>query len=800
MISPRWKKVLRDVGLSKSRTFLVVMSIAVGVFAVGTVLSTSDVLSREMDRNWKASNPQQGRIDASGFQQSFVNAVRALPEIEDAEGGSSVFTRARFGDDFKFIDVKAIPDFNDVRINRFDTVSGERVPPKREILLERNSLAFLNVEEGDEVIVQINNKDFKLRVAGVVRSPQEIGSVFMQNATGFVTYDTWEWMGLGRQFNTLNIRVADRQTDRQHIQDALDDIKKRAEREGIDVFETRIPDNVGRHPAAQSVEGILLIMTIIGAASLVMSGFLVINTVSAVLAQQVRQIGMMKAVGGRTSQLARMYLGMVLIYGALSLFVALPLGVLGARAFTNFLGRDLLNLEITSYAPPTFVSAIQVGIGLIAPIVAALMPILSGARKTVYEAINDYGISGTQRRKETASGRFSVGAIFRKIIAVSRPMAISIRNTFRRKARLALTLMTLILGGAIFIGVLSVRESLSKTLDVALAYWNYDVDVNLSNPVPAEQIERVALTVPSVVKAEAWTFAAMRRLYDDRTEGPTFFAIAPPADTEMLKPIVLTGRWLTNDDTDAIVVNTEMLKSYKDIEVGDTINVKMNGSIRASFKVVGIVQGVLTGPFGYVNRSHLVKVGQYGNKYGYLTLVTDKHDAQTQQQVMKDVEEIFKRNGIGVSNTSATTTVRQAIMSQFDIIIYMLMAMAILLAVVGGLGLAGTMSINVLERTREIGVMRAIGASNDAIRRIVVVEGILIGAISWVVGAILAAPIGYAISQLLGGVLEFEVFYVFSYVALLIWLALVIGIAAVASMLPAWHASRLTVREVLAYQ
>jgi putative ABC transport system permease protein len=124
-----------------------------------------------------------------------------------------------------------------------------------------------------------------------------------------------------------------------------------------------------------------------------------------------------------------------------------------------------------------------------------------------------------------------------------------------------------------------------------------------------------------------------------------------------------------------------------------------------------------------------------------------------------------------------------------------------LLAVIGGLGLMGTMSINVLERTREIGVMRAIGASNRSVRRIFVVEGIIIGVISWLVGAILALPLSQLLGNLVGGLfLNAPLDHNFSINGVVIWLVVVVILSAVASFLPAWNASRLTVQEVLAYE
>jgi putative ABC transport system permease protein len=111
----------------------------------------------------------------------------------------------------------------------------------------------------------------------------------------------------------------------------------------------------------------------------------------------------------------------------------------------------------------------------------------------------------------------------------------------------------------------------------------------------------------------------------------------------------------------------------------------------------------------------------------------------------------------------------------FEVIVVLLLIMAVLLAVIGGLGLMGTMSINVLERTREIGVMRAIGASNASVRQIFIVEGIIIGLLSWAVGASLAYPVSKLLSDAVGRqFLSTPLDYTFSISGVLIWLVVVI--------------------------
>jgi putative ABC transport system permease protein len=113
----------------------------------------------------------------------------------------------------------------------------------------------------------------------------------------------------------------------------------------------------------------------------------------------------------------------------------------------------------------------------------------------------------------------------------------------------------------------------------------------------------------------------------------------------------------------------------------------------------------------------------------------------------------------------------------------------------------GTMSINVLERTREIGVLRAIGASNAGVVQVFILEGTAIGLFSWLLGGVLALPLTRLIGNAIGLlILGTPLTYTFSTGGWLLWLALVVVLSAVASFLPARRAARLTVREVLAYE
>ncbi|MCL5999585.1 MAG: FtsX-like permease family protein [Chloroflexi bacterium] len=790
-MSPRWRKVLHDLWNNKTRTLLVVLSIAVGIYATGTIAGTQVVLSREVTRVYAASHPASATL-TSTFDEDFVKAVRRMPEVADAEGRREVTVRAKVGDELRTLLLIAVPDFDDLRINTFRPQSGAWPPPKREMLLERSALASLRASVGDQIAVELfDGTERSLRVAGLTYDFQSPPPILGGTSYGYIDMDTLEWLGFPRNFNRLNVVVAQDALDQQHIQDVADKIKDRAEKDGRIVTGIRVP-TPGKPALDNAVQSMLLILGVLGALSLLASGFLIVNTISALLAQHVRQIGVMKAVGAHARQIVAMYLGMVLAFGILALGVALPLGMLSAQWLSQF-GARLLNVDIADLSVPAHVIALQAAIGLAVPVLASLYPVLVGTRITVQEAINSYGVSGH-------FGESMVDRAVARVRGLSRPLLLSLRNTFRRKGRLAFTLTTLTLGGAIFVGVFCVRDALLHTLADSQRYWNFNVAIYFSRLHSIEQVRRQALAVPGVLQAEAWGSDSAVRIGTGGTESRSFNVIAPPAGTRLIKPIVLQGRWLRPDDTNALVINTDMFEDHPDLKVGDTVRLKLDERA-GEWQVVGVVRGVLTGRTVYMNYAAYARAARQPGRASSVMVVTDQSEPDAEAQTARALEEHFKRAGLYTSSTSTTSSGRATFEYQFGLLITFLVLMAILLAVVGGLGLMGTMSINVLERIREIGVMRAIGASTGAIMRIILSEGVFIGLLSWLLGAVLALPIGHYLGAAIGTTLLRErLSDTFSLTGAGLWLLVVGVISTLASFLPAWRAARLSVREVLSYE
>jgi putative ABC transport system permease protein len=207
------------------------------------------------------------------------------------------------------------------------------------------------------------------------------------------------------------------------------------------------------------------------------------------------------------------------------------------------------------------------------------------------------------------------------------------------------------------------------------------------------------------------------------------------------------------------------------------------------------------GPTVYVNLPYLASQVGLQEHADWLYIHTARHDAASQLQALQDMDRTLKSQGIRITSSMLLDDLRSTLSALFNAVVMVLMIMAILLSVVGGLGLTGIMGLNVLERSREIGVMRAIGASDHALLKVILVEGILIGLVSWLAGCVLAYPLAQALCNAVGtAMIETPLTFTFSAAGVLIWLALVVALTSAACYLPARNACQITIRETLAYE
>jgi putative ABC transport system permease protein len=439
----------------------------------------------------------------------------------------------------------------------------------------------------------------------------------------------------------------------------------------------------------------------------------------------------------------------------------------------------------------------QVGIGLLLPLLAGVVPVLNGTRITTRKALTDTGMVANVQGQGLTERLL---ARIQRIKPVHRPFLLSVRNTMRHKGRLAQTLFVLIVGTALFISVLSVNSSVDATLEGFMRHHQYDVSMAMARPYRIDQMERTALELSSVESVESWTIDGATRLRADDSESDPFQVYAVPPDTVLIDPQMENGRWLDSTIGNGFVVNSDVLDKEPDISVGDEIRIDISGR-ELNGPVIGIIRTDSQGPAIYMALDDYAYLTRTVGQATHLQVIATSGDPAAQDALKGQLFQHLEAAGFEVSGTQTAQQINTSNELMFTIIVAVLILMALLLAAVGGLGLTTTMSINMLERIREIGVLRAIGASNLSVRKIVLAEGLVIGALSWGIGVLFSLPVSAFLSDQIGlALLKVPLSYQYSLMAAVVWFFALMLIAVAASLGPARDAVRLTIREVLAYE
>ncbi|MHB8127636.1 MAG: ABC transporter permease [Mobilitalea sp.] len=795
MFNSRWRKILRDLTVNKMRTFLVILAIGVGVFGISVVANSYSILLREMDKNYMDTSPASATLCTKSLSDLEMKQIRSLPYIKEAEKREKIVGRVQIGEnDWKDIWLFVINDFNDVRLDTFTSEEGNEVPKTGEILFERKALAFTNAEVGQSINIKLPAGEVtSVELTGSVHAPG-LAPAWMEGfAYGFITPDTFRLLG-GESKNTeLKILVNGDALNKQHIREITYQLKDYLEQEGISVTRIEIP-RPGKHPHYDQMATLLFLMEVFGFIALLLSGVLVANMITSILEQQTRQIGIMKSIGASSFQIAGLYQGMVIVLSLIAILISIPAGIYAGRGYA-WIAAQILNFNINSNKIPFFIFLLELAIGLLVPILASAYPIIRGSRVTVRIAINDYGIN------QVKYGGRTKDAIPKLFNYLPRPLLLTLRNTFRRKGRLIFTLLVMAIGGTGFIVAMNIFASMYNTVDAKMNAFAYDIQVSFDQSHPIEEIENSILSIPEVKEVEAWGGIGAARVYTDKTIGNNFNIIAPPSLTKLLTtPPLYSGRWLEGKDTKAIVLNQRLLSLEPDIKVGDEITLCINQQ-NTQWEVVGISKELIGLPTAYVNLEYLSQLlGEEGYAKNAVISINN-HTSAAQSEVSKQLEQELTEKGLPLSSLIKLADYRKSLEGHLLIIASFLIIMSMLVVIVGGLGLATTISINTFERTREIGMMRAMGASTHSITSIIVTEGVFIGILSWFVSIVLSWPLSRFVSYRFGMIffeapLEFEA----SIQGYVIWFVIVILFAALASFYPSWKASRMPVRDALSYE
>ncbi|MFZ6029101.1 MAG: FtsX-like permease family protein [Chloroflexota bacterium] len=786
-MSVLWHKTGRDLFQNRSRFFTIVFTIGLGVFALGMVVNLYVLLHTEMAAGLQRVNPSHIHLAVpGGIGEVDLQRVLRIQGVTNAEALSMAPIHwKKAGDpDWTTAILIARPDYQEQPMDYIDLDSGAW-PERYTAAVERLTGAYFDLALGESILIRLGQNDAKtLTLNGIAHSVQSTTPRLGGEATFYVTPATLEKLtGVARP-NWLNVQIADFSAER------AEQIARQA-REQVDAPTPAEVTDPAEGQYQGQVQALSVILAVLGSGILGLSTLLIVNVFHAMMTQQVRQIGSMKTIGAATFQIVGIYLNIALCYGLIAVTLGIPLATLAAHKLAGVL-LAFMNLEAPGLQiiPAAWIVQGIAGIGV--PVLAALLPVFDGARISVRQAIQDYGVSAT-------FGRSWYERALVRVQGFSMSWAISLRNLLRRKQRSLLTLVMLLIGGLLFISVMSVKGSFESTLREMVSVFRYDVVINFSSPQKADDVQELAAEIASVAYTEMhWTTEGVFDLGEGNERSLVLRAL--PANTQIYVPKVVSGRWLLPGDGNSLVLNAKIAEEEQ-IRVGDYISLTSTAK-PTRWLVVGLAVDL-------TNRQRTVFVpldafAKANKQKGYATdllVQAGDHTDSIQEQVEKDLSNLFEEKNLFVGSTELANRNITQNLSQFDLITYLLMAMAILAASVGGLGLMGAMSLNVSERMREIGVMRAIGGDSRRIAGIFINEGIALGFLSWLLAAALSPPGSRAFAKAIGSALfGIPLNESLSWTGIGAWLVIVLSLSTLASAWPAVQAARVSVRDSLLYE
>ncbi len=799
MIAPRWRKVMRDAQQARGRLYMMIAALSAGIAGVVVMLSTYYVLTREVPANYRRTHPASAELQlARALPPEAFRVLESVPNVEAVTVAARVRGRLQTGPG-EWIDILLFvqPDLATAKIGTVALQPGGQYPGAREVAIERSALALSKHRVGDLILIEREGHGIdSLRVSGMVHDAGVAPAWQEQTVYAYVSLATMHAIGGTPPLTRVSIRVRDGQTDAHEIERTALDVAKAVARFGIEVDEIRIPPPE-QHPHQAQMNAVIKMLLVFSLLALLLAAMLTSTIVSALLAQQVRSIAIMKAIGARSGQIRAGYLVFVAAIGVGALAIGLPVGLFGGRALLRAIA-ELLNLELASLSLPWSLYIGTAALAVSLPVLLALLPISSAARRSVRDALDDTGVpmdGGRSLALLRLASRLRIRAAW---------LNLALRNVIRRRQRLLFTALLMSFAGAMFLASLNLRSAWLTTVASSASARRYQLEIGVAGDTPIALVRNVLEQLPEVARVEAWRSERasaednggilITTVYPDGAHGRIQARVAPVA-TQLIAHEITHGRWLMSNDSNAVVLNSLALRqTYPTAQVGDTISITI-GDASLHLRLVGISRERLTPAAAYISpRTYLRVAADTATSNAFRIALREPERAD---EAAGAIRTALAEAGIAVGGTVAEARLASAQGGHVYILVVALAVIAGIMSLIGVLGLSSSLGISVVERTKELGVMRAVGATHSAIIRMVLAEGACIAAVSWGMAMLLGVPLSAAVGRVLAAISAQELTLFLAPTAAALWFLLVVGGAVLVSLIPARRATRIHVRDAL---
>lgn len=775
------RKTVRDFGVRRLRSALLLVGIVIGVAGVVAIAYTARNLTVAQQNAYVSASQADIWVGVRRFPPELQTPLREIDNVLAVESRVSDFVQWSNGGPYRDALIFGIHDFEAIQINRPTLVAG-RWPAKGEAVLDVSAQRLQPVRIGDTIALRENVAEPPVyaTISGFTQTPGEADAAILNRATGYApASDVNRWRGDSGD-NQLLFRVSELRRADETQRAILRALDKRGLPRGPATV--RDPQNM---VGAKELGALLLLMSVFSALGVVLCGFLVWNTMSAVMAEEMRQIGILRALGATWTQVLGTYLLPALLVGVAGSALGIGVGVLGGGALAGYLG-GLLGLPLPGFTLAAREVALGVAVGVGVSVGAALVPAWQGTRVRALELLRNYGI-----RADYGAGR--IQRLLARLRGMTAMLAMALRNTWRRRVRSLVTVLVVAVGAAAFIGTQALNASVMGTVNSL--YDTYGADAWISFPsLRPVGFAGELLRDPDIVAAEG---IVRDSAYVTQTQTDLW---GIPADTTLYRYKLVAGRWFAANEPYEVVISSGLARNLG-LRAGDTLTAVVR-TREETYGIVGIVDdestylGSRAAGKLFMTPENANRLRGRGNGADFFSVRFRDGSPAGVDAARKEIERRFRT---AEPFTLAAYEDRASTLNTVRILNVLLLAMVIVVAAIGVMGLVNTLVLNITERRRELGILRAVGASGGALVRLLVSEGLALGLAGFALG--LAG--GYALARYLVRLVGEQLFrlqFVLSPLLLAATGAMTLAVAAGASVAPGLLAARLRPIEAVRYE
>ena len=791
MVSALQRKSITELSKRKSRSAFAVCTLALAVASIG-LFAMPTLIDRSMRAEIAAERLPDVTVSMNrlALAPGALARLDALPNVRAMEPHSFFQTQVYVGQRRASAYVLGVPDFARQPVDVVQVQSG--APPRSgEVLTEaQNGLhGLLDARAGERLrILAADGSVRRVRISGVGHNLNGAGDVLSDDIIVlYASPSTVARLSGVAGYSSLAFRLRD--TRAAPVAATVETVRGVLRRvPGFTGF-SDLPDvrAAGDWPGKSSFNQFVDFFYVITVLALLSALVLIANTMTTLVAGQTSEIGVMKAIGGRRQQIALVYVRTAMLLGGVGALVGGALGVLLSNMLIRYLGTTFFAVTVGFGIDPA-VLAMSIAVGVFGPVLAALPAIRRGTRINVREALQATG--------SAVGGLDATDRLLRRVRFVPRTAQIGLRSLGRRKRRNLATALMVGLAVGNLLAILGLASAIASTARGSWRDHGEDVKIYATGARGLDaRAAHLIRNVPGVAGIEPMFTASVTLAGHDAV------VWSVPSRT-MFRYHIAQGTWFSSAQERArarVAVVQRSIAGVTGTRLGGQIHLRTAAG-PVALRVIGIASNQQEfGTALYVPITTMRRIlGASPAADTTYWVRTTSHDHGFIDRTTTHIEDVLAAHGYTAG--SEITYVGEANdVATFGTLTTTIAVVGFLIVAISMVGLANAMTMSVIERTRETGILRSLGARGRDIGQIFAVEGVALAVIGWLVGI----PLGYALDNLLvwlvRDVIHLHVPLAFPVANVLLALAGTIVLAVVVILIPLRRATHMRPGEALRY-